>query len=319
MTRDLFSYWLTVTGEYTQCRQFHQDLKARGIVPDILQQNVNESEVHMPADLNDSNTEPSTILYQAGEETDTIEEVEDIFEQINHVVSDYPDLMVSLESIDEDDHARQSHYVWYRNKCLMDHARIEIKTIEQLKQELKDALGDVPLGDIPKPKEIYWAVSLSDGYYDKLVSMVKTAENKDDIPECKTLHSTTRILDDGLELNAKIYSGGEDGPLWTKVVLLQDGTEVCHSEMGYGLDETLRLTHDNITYIVNFTKTMNQTVYVNQKPITVTFTCPTCEKVTHVEYDKFEADHGEPSNWPFSVLTCPYCGQRLEINNQEWY
>ena len=166
MTRDLFSYWLTVTGEYTQCRQFHQDLKARGIVPDILQQNVNESEVHMPADLNDSNTEPSTILYQAGGETDTIEEVEDIFEQINHVVSNYPDLMVSLESIDEDDHARQSHYVWYKNKCHMDHARIEIKTIEQLKQELKDALGDVP-----KPKEIYWAVSLSDGYYDKLVSL----------------------------------------------------------------------------------------------------------------------------------------------------
>lgn len=314
MTRDLFSYWLTVTGEYAQCRQFHQDLKARGIVPHILQQNVNESEVHMPADLNDSNTEPSTILYQAGGETDTIEEVEDIFEQINHVVSDYPDLMVSLESIDEDDHARQSHYVWYRNKCLMDHARVEIKTIEQLKQELKDEFRDTP-----KPKEIYWAVSLSDGYYDKLVSMVKTAENKDDIPECKTLHSTTRILDDGLELNAKIYSGGEDGPLWTKVVLLQDGTEVCHSEMGYGLDETLRLTHDNITYIVNFTKTMNQTVYVNQKPINVTFTCPTCEKMTHIEYDKFEADHGEPSNWPFSVLTCPHCGQRLEINNQEWY
>lgn len=314
MTRDLFSYGLTVTGEYAQCRQFHQDLKARGIVPCILQQNVNESEVHMPADLNDSNTEPSTILYQAGGETDTIEEVEDIFEQINHVVSDYPDLMVSLESIDEDDHARQSHYVWYRNKCLMDHARVEIKTIEQLKQELKDEFRDTP-----KPKEVYWAVSLSDGYYDKLVSMVKTAENKDDIPECKTLHSTTRILDDGLELNAKIYSGGEDGPLWTKVVLLQDGTEVCHSEMGCGLDETLRLTHDNITYIVNFTKTMNQTVYVNQKPINVTFTCPACEKMTHIEYDKFEADHGEPSNWPFSVLTCPHCGQRLEINNQEWY
>lgn len=58
-------------------------------------------------------------------------------------------------------------------------------------------------------------MAISDEYYDKLVPLVKTAENKDDITEYRTLHSSTRILDDGLELTAKIYSGSEYGPLWS--------------------------------------------------------------------------------------------------------
>lgn len=140
MNRDLFSYWLTVTGEYSQCKKFHQDLKACGVVPEILQQNVSESKVHVQTNMNSANKEPSTIYYQVDETTGVIEEVDDIFEQINHIVCDYPDLIVSLECVDEDDHTRQGNYVWYKNKCCMDHAHVEIKTVERLRHELEAEL-----------------------------------------------------------------------------------------------------------------------------------------------------------------------------------
>lgn len=171
---------------------------------------------------------------------------------------------------------------------------------------------------MPESKEIYWTVNIPEDYYDKLAPLFETTKNRDDIPRCETIHRMTKNLENDLELDAKICSSDKDDPLWSELVLFENGQELCHSEIGSSLDETLELTYNNITYIVKFAKTVDETFYVNQKPVSVTFTCPSCERETEFKYEEFAAIHGDPPDWTFSVLTCPHCGQQIRVEDQEW-
>ena len=59
-------------------------------------------------------------------------------------------------------------------------------------------------------------------------------------------------------------------------------------------------------------------VQVEQKPVSVLYECPYCGVEFEIDYVKFCDEHGDPPDWTHSKITCGICGQKFEINNQEW-
>ena len=167
-------------------------------------------------------------------------------------------------------------------------------------------------------KDIFWSINIPTKKYEELAGLFETTEGRDDIPRFSTVHSFTKIVSPTLELDAKICSSDEGDPLWSEIVLFENGSELCHSEVGGELDEPLELEQDGIHYVVSFVKPEDATAYVHQTPVDVSIDCPSCEENITISYDDFCAEHGDPPDWQYDAITCPRCGQTLIIDSQDW-
>lgn len=57
---------------------------------------------------------------------------------------------------------------------------------------------------------------------------------------------------------------------------------------------------------------------VNQKPVSVSFTCPECFCGNEMPYDDFCDRHGEPGDWEGQRIQCPECGREFTVETQDW-
>lgn len=85
-------------------------------------------------------------------------------------------------------------------------------------------------------KEIYWSINIPTEKYEELAGLFETTKGRDDIPRYSTVHSFTKVISPTLELDAKICSSDVGDPLWSEIVLFENGSELCHSEIGGELD-----------------------------------------------------------------------------------
>lgn len=101
-----------------------------------------------------------------------------------------------------------------------------------------------------------WEISLSPHTYDKLEPLFRGLPDykAHKLPKYSTLERFTTRYENDLELNAKICTGDDGGPIWTEIVLFQKGCETACSEISNSLDEELHVEYDGKLYTVRFTK-----------------------------------------------------------------
>lgn len=101
-----------------------------------------------------------------------------------------------------------------------------------------------------------WEISLSPRMYDKLEPLFRDFPDykAHNLPKYNTLEQFTTRYENGLELNAKICTDNDGDPIWTKIVLFQNGHEIACSEISNSLDEELHIEYGGKSYTVRFTK-----------------------------------------------------------------
>ena len=57
---------------------------------------------------------------------------------------------------------------------------------------------------------------------------------------------------------------------------------------------------------------------VLQMPYMVRLLCPFCEHENEYGYEEFCATHGDPPDWDYEYIDCEECGQRFQIDGQDW-
>lgn len=154
-------------------------------------------------------------------------------------------------------------------------------------------------------KTVYWAINLP------------WTINEPESEFTKEPHSFSKLLPNSIELNAQTYFD-KNNTFWTELTLFKDGKEVCRSNKSKHLIDELTLKHDGIEYCVKFMVPRQVTATVNQIPVDVSIDCEFCEENILISYEDFCAKHGDPSDWNYETITCPRCGAKLIIENQDW-
>lgn len=98
----------------------------------------------------------------------------------------------------------------------------------------------------------------------------------------------------------------------------KDDVTLTVSKEDGAIDDRLSIEYHGVLYSAWFTKPESATIYVHQRPVNVSFECPGCQHDVDVAYDDFCAEHGDPPDWQFDTITCPNCGQKITIENQDW-
>ena len=57
---------------------------------------------------------------------------------------------------------------------------------------------------------------------------------------------------------------------------------------------------------------------VKQKPTYVCFDCPSCEEEVEIKYSDFVKKYGDPPDWSYKTIACPYCKFLLEVDEWEY-
>lgn len=101
-----------------------------------------------------------------------------------------------------------------------------------------------------------WEISLPPNMYDKLEPLFRGLPDykAHDIPKYSTLERFATRYENGLKLDAKICTGDDGDPIWTEIVLFQNGCEVACSKISNYLDKELHVEYDGKSYTVRFTK-----------------------------------------------------------------
>lgn len=135
MIRHQFSYWLTVSGTYGDCRLFHKDLEGAGIVPDVLVQDINGSVVKIPTSPEQKDKEITTVSYEVDNNVGTVEEMGDLPETIGNLAAKRPMLRISLECMDEEDHSEQHNHVYHNGHHYEEYAKTTIRSVDDMLAE----------------------------------------------------------------------------------------------------------------------------------------------------------------------------------------
>lgn len=59
-------------------------------------------------------------------------------------------------------------------------------------------------------------------------------------------------------------------------------------------------------------------LFIEQRPVSVSITCPYCETENRWDYKEFSNDNGQPPDWNGMTRTCPSCGKQFRIDTVYW-
>lgn len=163
--------------------------------------------------------------------------------------------------------------------------------------------------------ETVWAVNLPKEYYDKYAPRFADPSRK-----FRTVERHTKNVGNGMSLVMAIYANdaAPNDTLWSQLALYKNEIKVACSKDGEEIDEELCVEYDGRKFSAVFVKPDEVTAYVHQIPVDVSFDCPTCEGNFVISYDEFCDGHGDPPDWTTTTVRCPYCGQELVIEDQDW-
>lgn len=134
MYRSLFSYWLNISGPQADRDQFHQNFISHPLTD--------------PAIELTANTEDES-LYEVSPNEGATEEWNYADKVVRECLKDLPELKVTLDCINEEDHADETVYAWYQGKEVSSSSAVSIKSPESLLAELTEERQTPPAENQP--------------------------------------------------------------------------------------------------------------------------------------------------------------------------
>lgn len=163
----------------------------------------------------------------------------------------------------------------------------------------------------------FWTINVTRTEHDWMARMLPKIlpKNRDD----KDFHiypkHWTKELDPTERMDVRMIVDGNTGESWLELTFSSDGEPIA-SLATIDLDETMELDVNGDMYYVNVNTPVHESVDVNQRPVSVSYVCPTCGYEGEIPYDTFCDDHGDPTDW--DTFECGECGQAILIESQEW-
>lgn len=126
MVRYQFSYWLEAAGSLDDCKAFNKALEAKNIIPEYL----------ALTRTSQSSEGVVRFFYEVDPQWGTVEEIESLPDDVEKIVQDLPNLKITLECINEEDHAQGSNHAYFNKKHIYAVPVTTIKSSEDLLREL---------------------------------------------------------------------------------------------------------------------------------------------------------------------------------------
>lgn len=126
MVRYQFSYWLEAAGCFDDCNAFNKALEAKNIIPEYL----------TLTRTSQSSDDIVRFFYEVDPQWGTVEEIESLPDDIEKIAQDLPNLKITLECINEEDHAQGSNHAYFNKQHIYAVPVTTIKSSEDLLREL---------------------------------------------------------------------------------------------------------------------------------------------------------------------------------------
>lgn len=165
--------------------------------------------------------------------------------------------------------------------------------------------------------DYFWTINVSRTEHDWLTEHLSDAlpANREDHPRRKYSKHWRHELNALERLDVDMITNDATNESWLTVTLTSEAKPSFTLDT-VEIDEPIEFEIGNDTYTISIKMPEDTTIYVNQRPVDISYHCPTCEYDGNIMYDDFCTDHGEPCDW--SRFECENCGQVIEIDNQEW-
>ena len=165
--------------------------------------------------------------------------------------------------------------------------------------------------------ETFWTINVTQSEHDWIAKHLPATlpADRNGHPCRKYPKNWHNELNSFERIDVSMITDTETNESWIEVTFVSDDEPLLVLDT-VEIDEPIRFWIDGDTYVINVNTPERASVDVLQRPVDVTYHCPTCGYDGTFPYPDFCDMHGDPSDW--DEFECEECGQVIEIESQEW-